>query len=423
MIYLWESWVNFAPLAFVTRLRTFESLQYRDFRLLWLGHTGNSVGQWMDMVARGWLMYELTNSPLELGLVNTVRAVPLLFFSVVAGSLADRYGQKVQLVGAQAINAGLNLTVAILVLSGHIAPWHVYVTGFCAGIVMAFQNPARQSLIPELVDKRHLINAIGLNSMAFNSSRTVAPAVAGVLIASVGVGNSYLVQALIYAFSTVWTIQMRLPAHIQAQTHAPRTESFLSATADGFRYIAHDRIIRSVMLIALVPAFFGQPYASMMPVFARDLLQVGPQGQGMMFTATGMGALVSALSMATIPNFRRRGLVALVGAVAFGTALVGFAASRLFPLSLGLLAIIGACNVSYGAIANTIVQSYTPTEYRGRVMGIYFLNPGLVSLGSLLAGTLASVIGAAGTVAIMGLACALLAGGVGVFASELRRVD
>src|SRR5438093_3375373 len=193
------------PLAHV---HTFDALRFRDFRLLWLGQATNGLAQWMDQVTRGWLMYDLTNSPLQLGLVSAIRAVPLILFSVLAGVVADRYGRKAQLVISQVTNAVLNFILGFLVLTGQVHPWHVYATGILAGVVMAFQQPARQAMLSDLVDEAHLTNAIGLNSMVFNASRSIGPAIAGLIIASHGTAGSYIIQGLIYALATIWTLQL-----------------------------------------------------------------------------------------------------------------------------------------------------------------------------------------------------------------------
>jgi MFS family permease len=407
------------------RMRTFEALQFRDFRLLWLGQAGNTIGQWMDQVTRGWLMYELTGSPLQLGLAMAARAVPLLLFSVVAGFVADRYGRKRQLIISQVTNAVLNWVLAGLVLTGQVQPWHVYVTALLAGVVMAFQQPARQAMIPDLVDRARLGNAIGLQSLAFNASRTIAPGIAGLLIAAVDVGGSYIVQGFIYAIATVWTAQIHEPRSSGASAAllaGGKPASFFASTLEGVRYIWSNRPVRTVMMIVLIPAFLGQPYTSLLPIFARDILEVGPTGQGLLLSALGVGALLGALTIATAGNTNRQGFFILSGATIFGLAMVGFAESRWFGLSVLMMAIVGLCDTTYGTQANTVIQLHTENAMRGRVMGVYFLNRGLVPLGSLMAGGLADVLGAPTTVALMGVACASLALLVALGAPEVRRL-
>jgi MFS family permease len=371
----------------------------------------------MDQVTRGWLIYQLTDSPLQLGLVSAIRAVPLLFFSVLAGVVADRYGRKAQLVISQLTNAGLNFILGVLVLTHQVHPWHVYATGLLAGVVMAFQQPARQAMLSDLVDEEHITNAIGLNSMVFNASRSIGPAVAGVIIAGYGTAGSYLVQGVIFALATVWTLQMHVPEPTSASAQsggrhqaARRPQaSIWSSTLEGGRYIWSNSAIRLVMLVVLIPSLLGQPYTSLMPVFARDILNVGSTGQGILLTAVGIGALIGSIAVASIGNTGRQGVVMLCGAILFGLTITGFALSQWFLVSVVLMAISGLCNVSYGTQANTVLQIHTPSELRGRVMGVYFLSRGLVPMGALLAGAVATVLGAPLTVAIMGASCAGLA--------------
>ena len=222
------------------RIHTFDSLRIRDYRLLWLGQLDTSLGQWMDSITRGYLIYHITSSPLQLGLAAAMRGIPLFLFGIVAGALADRSGRKAQLIVAQVTNAALNLILATLVLTNRVQPWHVYVTGFLVGTVQAFQNPARQTLVSDVAGPKHLLNALALNSMALNSSRAVGPAFAGLLIATVGVHGSYYVQAFMFLLATVWTIQMRIPERGRESARVAREPLFQSIKA-GFAYVRAQR--------------------------------------------------------------------------------------------------------------------------------------------------------------------------------------
>jgi MFS family permease len=413
------------PFHAFTHARTFAALVlFRDYRLLWLGQSGNTIGQWMDQVTRSWLIYELTGSALQLGLVSAARAIPMLFFSVLAGAVADRYGRKRQLVVSQVVNAALNFLLAALVLTQHVEPWHVYATGMLAGIVQAFQQPARQAMIPDLVDRAHLGNAIGLQSLAFNASRSIAPALSGLLIAWMDVGGSYLVQGLIFSVATIWTVQIHDPIARRVPSEIPgvRAPSLAEGTLTGARYIWGNRPVRAVMMIVLIPAILGQPFTSLLPIFARDILDVGPQGQGMLLTALGLGALAGAVVIATVGNAERQGLYMLLGAAVFGLGMIGFGLSPWFPLSLAMMAAVGVCDTTYGTQANTIIQTNTDPAVRGRVMGVYFLNRGLVPLGALLAGALADHLGAPQTVILMGVSCTAIAVWVAFAAPEVRNL-
>jgi len=356
---------------------TLESLQFREYRLLWLGQGGNAMGMWMDQIARGWLMYELTDSTLQLGLVAALRAVPFLLLSPIAGSLADRYDRKGQLIVAQSIDGALYALMAWLILSGQIEPWHVYATGVGTAIVGVFQQPARQAMVADVVDRRRLTNAIGLDSMVFNVSRSTGPALAGALIALAGTGGSYVVQAAFYFLATLLTMQLRptgqvnssdssLPApagHGEASEARPvrgrghrQGQSLVGSTLEGWRYVATNETVRTGILILMLTSLLAMPFTTLLPVFARDILNAGPGGQGFLLSGMGIGALCSAVVIATLGERLPRGMLMLSGAAAYGLSVVGFAASSWFALSVTLMVGAGACNVACHALVRTVVQ-------------------------------------------------------------------
>ncbi len=238
---------------------TFASLRLRDYRLLCLGQFSTSMGQWMDQMTRSWLMYQITGSALQLGVATALRGLPLLFFGILAGAVADRADRKNQLIVAQVTNAILNVILATLVLLHRVQPWHVYVTGFLAGTVQAFQQPARQTLISDIVGARHLMNALALNSMALNVSRAVGPALAGVLIALVGAHGSYYTQAAMFVLATLWTVQMAIPER-SPESAEVRREPFMRSIVAGLAFVARDRDIRTLMILAHGPLTLGMPY-------------------------------------------------------------------------------------------------------------------------------------------------------------------
>jgi MFS family permease len=382
------------------RFRTFDSLSVRDYRLLWFAQINNSMGQWMDQVTRGWLIYTLTGSPVQLGLAMATRSIPLLFFGVIAGALADRTGRKVQLIVAQVTNCGLNLTLATLVLTGWVEPWHVYVSGFMAGTVQAFQQPARQTLISDIVGNERLMNALALNSTAVNTSRAVGPSIAGVLITVLGVAGSYYVQAAMYALASMWTSQLRVPDRSSDREGRER-EGFLQSIVSGFRYIRQTPDIRTLMLLALGPLTFGMSYMSLMPLVAKDILGGGAALQGLLLTSVGIGSVSGAVIVASMHRTHGYGLPVVIGATGFSCAVMGLATSTWIPLSLGLGALIGAFNVTYNTQNQTLLQVMTPRYVRGRVLSIFQLDRGLVPLGALLAGFLASEFGGGAAMRIM----------------------
>jgi MFS family permease len=381
---------------------TFESLSVRDYRLLWAGQISTSMGQWMDQVTRGWLIYQITGSATQLGLATAARGLPLLLFGVIAGALADRSGRKIQLVVAQTTNAALNLILATLVLTGLVEPWHVYVSGFLAGTVQAFQQPARQTLVSDIVGDHKLMNALALNSAALNGSRAIGPAAAGAVIAAVGIAGSYYVQAAMYAIATIWTFQMRVPERSLATAGRER-EPFFTSIREGFAYVATNGNIRTQMLIALGPLTFAMSYTSLMPIIARDVLGGDAATQGTLLSMIGIGALMGALIVASIRRRYAYGLPVVLGCAAFSLGVFVFSWSHWLWLSCILGLFVGAFSVTYQTQNQTLLQVSVPRHVRGRVMSIYLLNRGSVPFGALLAGVLASHFGGQNAMHIMSL--------------------
>lgn len=386
----------------LSRIHTFDSLTIRDYQLLWLGQLDTSLGQWMDNISRGYLIYHITSSPLQLGLVAAVRGIPLLLFGIVAGALADRSGRKAQLIVAQVTNAMLNFILATLVLTNHVQPWHVYVTGFLAGTVQAFQNPARQTLVSDVAGPRHLLNALALNSMAVNSSRAVGPALAGLLIATFGVHGSYYVQAVMYLLATMWTMQMRVPERGPASVRVGREPLFQSIKA-GFAYVNTNRNIRTQLILALGPLTLGMPFTNLMPIFARDVLHGGAQLQGFLLSAFGIGSLMGAVIIASIPRHHAYALPAVIGAVVFSITVFFFGLSHWVWLSLSCTFISGIFMTTYQTQNQALLQLSAPQHIRGRVMSIYLVNRATIPIGTLLAGALAHHLGGPAAVCMMSL--------------------
>ncbi|MEX2445949.1 MAG: MFS transporter, partial [Dehalococcoidia bacterium] len=372
------------------RFTTFESLGNRDFRLLWQAQVASSMAQWMDQVTRGWLILTLTNSPLQLGVAMAARGLPILFFGLIAGAFADRYGRKQVLVLAKVVNVLAALVLATLVFTGLVQPWHVYVTAFAAGIGQAFQQPARQTLISDLVGDDRLLNAIALNSAALNASRVVGPAIAGWVIVLVGFDGAYFLEAGVYVVATIWTLQMYVPD--RATDGRPR-ESFFRSIGTGFAFASHDGNIRSLLLLALGPLTFGMAYTTLMPVIARDVLGGGPELSGVLLSFIGGGSLLGALVVASVRRSHAYALPMVVGAAMFSISIAAFASSPWVWLSCVLGALLGLSNVTYTTQNQTLLQVMSPDHLRGRVMSIYLLDRGLVPMGALLAGALASQFG------------------------------
>ncbi len=407
------------------QLRAFRALHHREFRLIWYGHIFASLGVWMDQVTRGWLIYELTDSALQLGLVRGVQAIPLFFLSPVAGTAADRYSRKMQVVSSQVVIGLVFAVTALLVFTGAIEPWHVYATAFLMAVAQAFLQPARAAMISDAVPAENLTNAIGLNAVLFNVARSTGPALAGVLIAIYGTGGSYAVQAGFFLLATVWTVQISssLSATRRSAGQSALGDSFAQSMIDGWRFSWRNETVRAALFVAMFASLFISPFTTLLPVFARDILGVGARGQGLLLTSMGVGALCSSVLIASFGDRLPRGLVMLAGVTSYGLAVVVFALSPWFELSMLLMGITGLCHVYSHALVQTIIQSYSPSEFRGRTIALFHMNQVVMTIGAMLVGALSSVITAPWAVALMGVGGALTMIAISVGIPAAKRIQ
>jgi MFS family permease len=391
------------------QLSLFEALRHREYRLIWYGQIFASMGVWMDQVTRGWLIYELTDSSLQLGLVRGIQAIPFLFLSPIAGSAADRYSRKMQMIVAQVVNGLVYAATALLILIDEIQPWHVYVTAFIMAVVQVFQQPARAAMVSDTVPPNHLTNAIGLNAVVFNIARSTGPALAGLLIAMSGTGGTYLVQAVFFFLATIWTMQLS-SAHEYAsdsRRQSAHAESFGESIIEGWKFSWRNEAVRTSLLIVMFASLFIVPFTTLLPVFARDILRVGSAGQGLLLTAMGVGALCAAVLIASAGDRLPRGILMLSGVMLYGLMNMAFAASPWFSLSLVLMVIVGLCHVQSHALVQTVIQAYSPSEFRGRTIALFHMSQVVMTVGAILFGALSSLFGAEWTVASMGAIGAL----------------
>lgn len=385
-----------APLQALLNSRALAALQHREFRLLWYGTIFTSMATWMDSIARGWLMYELTHSSFQLGLVRGVQAIPTLLLSPIAGSAADLYSRKAQIVVAQVIDVILYGWVATMIFTGHIQPWIIYVTSIGLATVQTFQQPSRASMVSDSVPPNYLTNALGLNAVVFNSARSAGPALAGILIAAFGTGASYSVQAIFYLLATVWTVMLRAESRAapSAKSSAHGGESFGHNIVEGWKFSWRNDEVRISMLIVSVSMFLLIPFTTLLPVYARDILHVGASGQGVLLTAMGIGALFSSVLVASLGDRMPRGMFMLGGVALYGVLVMIFSASTWYPLSIVTMFFIGLCHVTSHALIQTVIQSYSPPEFRGRTMAIFHMTQVILVIGAMFIGGLASLIGA-----------------------------
>ena len=382
----------------------FGALAHRNFRLFFLGQSVSLSGTWMQNIAQGWLVLELTNSPFYVGLVSALGSLGVLLLTIYAGVVVDRINKHRLVILTQTLSMLPAFGLAVLVWSRAVAVWHVAALAAFLGLVNAFDIPARQAFIVDLVGKQDLMNAIALNSSAFNAARVIGPAVAGVLIGALGVGACFFLNGVSYLAVIAGLLAMRLPPHVRD----PRTTSAWTGLSEAVAFIRGDRRVSTLVVLMALFSIFGFPYFVIMPVFARDVLHRGAAGYGLLTTAVGCGALIGALAVAWLDRRIRKGPTLIAAGGSFGLLLVAFALSRLYLVSVVLLALTGATMIVNNALTNATIQTLVPDDLRGRVMGFYsFVFVGLAPLGSLQVGALAERIGPPAAVALGGAATAV----------------
>jgi len=370
------------------KVSTFESLRYRNFRLFWCGQLISLIGSWIQNVAQGWLVLELTNSPFLLGLVNSIGSLPVLFLSMFAGVIADRVRKRNLIIMTQTALTILAFALGILTSTGLVKIWHVLIIVFLVGVVNAFDMPARQSFVIELVGRESLMNAIALNSSIFNAARTIGPAIAGIMVSSLGVAGCFYINAI--SFIPV-IIGLSL---INGEFRVKREDSSTSLIEDlklGLKYLRSNQNVFVIILMVAINSIFGMPYTVFMPVFARDIFKVGARGLGFLMASVGIGALIGALVVASIGWYRKKGRILFVGIFSFSVFLIIFSLSKSYVLGLLMLILTGFFMIMFTATANTLVQTYVRDDMRGRVMSIYTtFFAGMAPFGSLQAGAISS---------------------------------
>jgi MFS family permease len=384
---------------------TFRALRHRNFQLFFAGQFISLTGTWMQSVAQSWLVYRLTGSVILLGAVGFASQIPVFLIAPFGGSVADRMDRRRILVITQSVAMSLAAVLAVLTLTGSIQIWHLFVVAVGFGVANAFDIPTRQAFVAEMVGRNDLINAIALNSSMFNGARIVGPAIAGILVAAVGEGWCFFGNAVSYIAVITGLLMMKVNS-----TPRKRESSALSDIAEGFGYVAKTRPIRALLLLLGLVSLTAMPYAVLMPVFADQYLGGGSSTLGYLMGASGIGALIAALSLATRKHVFGLGRWVLFACGGLGLSLILFSLSRNFWLSALLLIPVGFSMMTQMSSSNTLVQAMVPDHLRGRVMSVYsMMFMGVAPFGALLAGTLAGYIGPPETVAIGGAVCLLAA--------------
>jgi MFS family permease len=376
-------------------------LRHRNFRLYAAGMLVSLSGTWMQQLAQSWLVYRLTHSEWILGLAWFCSNVPVLLLAPVAGMVADRYPRRRIVLAAQAAGMLQALTLAVLTLTGVVAVWHILALALLLGVASAFDIPGRQSLFVQLVGTRDLLSAISLNSVIFNATRVVGPSLGGLIVARVGEGPAFLINAASFLAVLGSLAAMRIPAETAARTFAAR-----HTFREGLAYVWSSRPLRTVLCICGTVSLAASPALVLAPVFAGGIFGQGSQGLGFLTGAMGAGAVGGVMMLAHRTRLAGLPRVVMVSTALMGLSLMVYAVSPSFLLCLAMMPLIGLGIMRQNAAANTMVQSSLREEFRGRVMGLYTMMViGAIPIGSLLCGALAARIGPRATTFLGGLLC------------------
>lgn len=364
----------------------FRALSYPDYFWFWSSYFVSNVGSWMQSIAQGWLLFDLTDSPLYLGLFSSLRMVLLLSFFIFGGLMSDRLDRKAVMLWIQIISASTALIMAALVSFKLIQVWHIFLLGAITSTSWAFEQPVRQSLIPQLVKREDLVNALALNAVTWNGAGLLGPSLVGLSVGWIGVDGCFYINAVSYLAVIAALLRMHVPPHGLDNAQATVIQSFW----DGFAYIRGQKFIATFLLVSAVYNILGRSYVTLLPVFAKDVLNVGASGLGFMAAAPGLGTIIGSFTLASLGRVEaKRGL--MIGLlVAFSTVLFFFAASRHFEISFACLVVVGVLSTLFETLLQTSIQLTVVEEYRGRVMGFYGLTAGgLREFGGMQAGFLA----------------------------------
>jgi MFS family permease len=394
------------------------ALQYPAYRNFWFGMFGAVGGFQILMFSQLWLMHELTGSPLYLGYVGLANAIPAIFLNLIGGVVADTVNKKRLIVVTQTMSSSLVFLLGILTLLGVVQVWHVMLIAVFAGAINAFNQPARQALYPNLLDRTALMSAVALNSSVWQSTRIVAPAIAGGLIALFGTALAFFFAGVcMFAFAVVVYL-LKVPKFQRKTTNSPARD-----LVEGLKFIKDNSIFAFLIGMAFFNSFFGMAYITQMPVFARDILDIGAEGQGLLLGISGVGALIATIWLGTIRSFRRKDLLLIGGATLTGLSVAGFALTSQYVGSYVLAGIfmfaVGIFTSVYMISIINSLQMMVPDQMRGRVMGFFGMTWNIMPLGGMYAGALGELIGIPFAIASGGILVMLFAVGPALISKQL----
>lgn len=385
--------------------RVFKAFQYRDFRLMWIGACTSSIGTWMQIVAQGWLIYRLSHSAFLLALDQFLGGIPIFLFSLIGGVVADRLERRKILLGSQYVQMTTAAILTILVATGHVHVWHILCLSFVSGFAQAFGGPAYQALIPTLVDKDDMPNAIALNSIQFNVAIMVGPALAGQALGKLGEKWCFGLNAVSF-LAPIISLTLITTRFLPVKT----AESMFTSLKQGIRFARRQGSMEALIILAFCMTALSMPMRTYIPVFVKDIFHRGPETYGNLLALMGLGSICGSLTIASAGNFKRKGLVALGALACLGAGISGFALSKSLPLSESLLVLVGASMMAVFATVNSLVQLITTNEMRGRVMSVYnFAFRGGMPMGNLLSGWLVPLFTAPVVLSVNGVLLILVA--------------
>jgi MFS family permease len=384
--------------------RTFKAFQYRDFRLMWIGACTSSIGSWMQNLAQAWLVYEMSNSAFMLGLDAFLGSIPIFCFSLIGGVIADRMDRRQLLLVSQYVQMGSAFVLTALVASHVVHVWHILCLSFVSGLAQAFGGPAYSALIPTLVDKEDMPNAIALQSIQFNAARIIGPVLGGLAAQKLGYGWCFGLNGISF-FAPIISLLLIKPRFRPEKTK----ESILTSMKQGIGFVRRQEAMESLMVLAFCMTALGIPMLTFLPVFAKSVFHGGQSTYTLFLICTGMGSIVGSVAVAGLGNYRNKGRIALTMLVCLGAGISGFALSTSVVFSCVMLFLSGAALISVFTTVNSLVQIITTNEMRGRVMSVYnFAFRGGMPMGNLLTGWLVPMFTAPVVLAVNGVLLVVL---------------
>jgi len=385
--------------------RVFKAFHYRDFRLMWFGACMSSIGTWMQIVAQGWLIYRLSHSAFFLALDQFLAGIPIFLFSLIGGVVADRAERRKILLGSQYVQMACATILTVLVATGRIHVWHMLCLSFVSGLAQAFGGPAYQALIPTLVEREDMPNAIALNSIQFNTAVTVGPALAGLALSKLGEQWCFGLNALSF-LAPIVSLSMIKARYLPEKT----SESIFGSLKQGIKFVRQQGSMEALIVLAFCMTALSMPMRTYIPVFVKDIFRRGPETYGNLLSVMGIGSICGSLTIAGMGNIRNKGHVALTTLISLGAGIVGFSFSQWLPLSYAMLVLVGASMMAVFATVTSLVQLIATNEMRGRVMSVYNCAfRGGMPMGNLLSGWLVPIFTAPVVLATNGLALILMA--------------